>query len=75
MPWDCFCMNCHGAIAGGMADGDEMDREMKDFSNSMKGKLMKCSDCKAIYDFDSWEKLNEDEVKKSNKEIIELCCG
>jgi hypothetical protein len=68
-------MYCHGAIAGGMVDGDEMEKEMADFSDKMRGKLMRCSDCKAIYDFDSWEKLNEDEARRSDKEIIELCCG
>ena len=72
MPWDQWCSDCGQALAGGMADDDRMDREMEAFENKMKGKLMKCGGCGVIYDYDSSKKLNEDEVKKSNKEVIEL---
>ena len=72
MPWDQWCPDCGHPLAGGMADGAEMDQEMKIFDDSMRDKLVRCGDCKVVYDYDSWEKLNEDEVKKSNKEVIEL---
>jgi len=74
MPWDQWCPDCGAPLAGGMADGDRMDQEMKAFDDKMRGKLMKCGDgdCGVVYDYDTWKKLNEDEVKKSGKEIIEL---
>jgi len=74
MPWDVFCMKCGSPLAGGMADGNEMDQEIKAFDNRMKGKLMKCADCGAIEDIDSGtgKLLSEDEAKRSGKEIVEL---
>jgi len=67
-------MKCGNTLDGGMADGEEMYKEMEVFDKCMKGKLMKCSSCGAVEDIDSGtgRLLNEDEVKKSGKEIVEL---
>lgn len=72
MPWDYFCYYCGGALEGSMSDGEDLYREMQVFESSMKGKIVKCGSCEKIYDFDTDQLLDEAEVKKSGKEIIEL---
>lgn len=72
MPWDYFCPTCSSVMEGNMSDGDEMEKEMADFSKNMRGKLLKCNSCKTVHDFDSFKILDEDEVKKSNKEVVLL---
>ena len=72
MPWDYFCPTCQSAMGSGMSDGDEMDREIEEFNNDMRGKLLRCDSCKTVHDFDSFKILDKDEVKESDKEVVLL---
>ena len=48
MPWDHFCAACGTLLEGGMADGDEMDREMKAFAKQLHGLVSALSAHRAL---------------------------
>jgi len=69
MPWDHFCPNCSSALAGGMSDGLEMDKEMLEFNN--KCKVIFCKGCEIFYDYDT-NKILGKHVPPNNTSIVRL---
>jgi len=79
MPWDWFCPNCGTDIDGGMADGEEMEREME----AAKGTRRRCLSCGVLVDHDTDEIIPDhflevsmgSETDKCRNRIAKYCEG
>jgi len=71
MPWDYFCPNSC-TMCGDMADGDEMDRQMKAFDDFCKGKILHCYCCETYFEFDTNKILDFNDIKDKSKIIKDI---
>jgi len=54
-------------MVGDMADGDEMDRQMKAFNDFCKGRILYCYCCETYFEFDTNKILDINDIKDKSK--------
>ena len=70
MPWFYLCNYCGTKLKQGETSGDTAKKELSNFINGMKDKIVKCYDCKKMYEFDTEMLLNKEAAKNSGKKIV-----